>query len=118
MIPVNEDIQDKIYKMNEEYSKNCAEKHNYIKMLKNMKITDFPGGLFAVCVTPAKSDQMILSSWNRLLAEWLPKSAFIKGKQCYMEEFFTYGDKIVRMKLYLPIERKEEPDMIRFINVD
>lgn len=85
---------------------------------KPLEVTTFPGGLYAIGVTPSDSEKTIISSWNRLLSDWLPKSVFQKRKQPYVEEFITYNNQIVRMKLYLPIERKVKPELIKIIHVD
>lgn len=85
--------------------------------IETMKIDYFQGGLYAIRATPSDCDKTIIAAWNVLLSEWLPKSTFIKGTHTYLEEFNTYNEKIVRMKLHLPIKRKIRPDMISITDV-
>lgn len=103
IIPVDEDFKPSDFKHTFE--------HN------DIKLEQFPGGLYAVGVTTQINDNEIISSWNRLLSEWLPKSRFTKGSHTYLEEFLHYNDKVVRMKLYLPIEREMEPNMIKIVDI-
>lgn len=66
----------------------------------------FEGGLYAVRKVAASPPKLVQDSWNRLVSEWLPKSAFEIGEHPYMEEFIAYGGKVTRMHLYLPVQRK------------
>lgn len=75
----------------------------------------FSGGLYAVRkITSAKPD-IIQDGWNRLLAEWLPKSTFEIGTHSYVEEFIAYNGKITRMNLYLPVQRKHRIEPIEIV---
>ncbi len=69
-----------------------------------------PGGLYAVTWTPAGPPSAIVRAWDRLLSEWLPRSAFGLGSQGYMEEYQFFNGRMARMKLYLPVERGESKD--------
>ncbi|MGD6893711.1 helix-turn-helix domain-containing protein [Bacillus infantis] len=70
------------------------------------------GGMYAVGVTTSTNDSSILSLWNQMYSEWLPKGSFNEGTHTYLEEYMTFNEKLVRMKLYLPIERQLKPEMI------
>ncbi|MFC6228115.1 helix-turn-helix domain-containing protein [Paenibacillus allorhizosphaerae] len=72
-------------------------------------VATFPGGLYAVGKSAETSGPQIVAAWDRLLSEWLPRSAFELGDHSYVEEFLTYQGRITRLKLYLPVKRKPEP---------
>lgn len=65
------------------------------------------GGLYAVARTPSVAEDIIQNTWNRLFSEWLPRSVFEQGKHGFIEEYALNRDQIVRMKLYLPVERSK-----------
>ncbi|CAG7619769.1 HTH-type transcriptional activator RhaR [Paenibacillus solanacearum] len=75
----------------------------------DFRITTFPGGLYAVGKCAETSEPLIVATWDRLLSEWLPRSTFELGDHAYVEEFLTYQGSITRLKLYLPVKRKQEP---------
>lgn len=81
--------------------------------IAEMHIKTIQGGMYAVGVTPSTSDYSILSLWNQMYSEWLPKSLFKEGSHTYLEEYITFNEKLVRMKLYLPIKRQLKPEMIK-----
>ncbi|XEC97513.1 helix-turn-helix domain-containing protein [Paenibacillus tarimensis] len=72
----------------------------------------FPGGLYAVGKSLDMCGEKIVASWDRLLSEWLPRSTFELGDHPYVEEYLTYQGAITRIKLYLPVKRKHEPDTL------
>ncbi|GAA0343710.1 hypothetical protein GCM10008967_37700 [Bacillus carboniphilus] len=80
--------------------------------IAGMQMKHIQGGMYAVGSTPSHCDQQILSQWNLMYSEWLPKSLFKEGTHTYLEEYITYNEKLVRMKLYLPIERQLKPELI------
>lgn len=84
-----------------------------VNPIAGMQIKTIQGGLYAVGVTSATSDYSILSLWNQMYSEWLPKSSFTEGSHTYLEEYITFNEKFVRMKLYLPIKRQLKPEMIK-----
>ncbi|MGM7682284.1 helix-turn-helix domain-containing protein [Cytobacillus sp. Hm23] len=86
--------------------------------IEGMKIKDIHGGMYAVGSTQSDSDKEIISLWNRIYSEWLPKSLFKEGSHTYLEEYITYSQKLVRMKLYLPIERQLKPELIKIEEVE
>ncbi|MEN2767905.1 helix-turn-helix domain-containing protein [Ornithinibacillus xuwenensis] len=86
--------------------------------IKNMEVKEIAAGLYAVGATQVDKEQKIIGLWNTLLSEWLPKSSFIEGSHTYLEEYITYHDKLVRMKLYLPIERKANPEVMKVEEVE
>jgi hypothetical protein len=51
------------------------------------------------------------------LSEWLPKSTFEIGTHQYIEEFVSYNNKITRMNLYLPVQRKFNNEPIEVVEV-
>ena len=76
------------------------------------KAAVWPGGLYAVSLAPADDASAIIASWNRLLAEWLPKSTFTLGEHSFIEEWMHYKGRVTRLKLFLPVERaKEQPSI-------
>lgn len=86
--------------------------------IQGMDYKTISGGMYAVGSTSSDSDQKIFSLWNRMYSEWLPKSLFKEGSHTYLEEYITYNSKLVRMKLYLPIERQLELEMIKVEQID
>lgn len=67
------------------------------------------GGLYATYTVSYTDDARIISAWDRLLAEWLPRSVFELGDHPYIEQYLTYQGAVTRMKLYLPVRRRSEP---------
>lgn len=81
-------------------------------------IRTFPGGLYAVGKSLDTDGPKIMAAWDRLLSEWLPRSTFELGEHPYIEEFLTYQGTVTRMKLYLPVKRKLEPDTLETVFVE
>jgi DNA gyrase inhibitor GyrI len=52
-----------------------------------------------------------------LFSEWLPRSVFEQGKQEFIEEYVLNRDQIVRMKLYLPVERSRLVKRIEIVEL-
>ncbi|MBB6672205.1 AraC family transcriptional regulator [Cohnella nanjingensis] len=77
----------------------------------------FVGGLYAVRKIAASPPETVQDGWNRLLAEWLPKSTFEIGRHQYIEEFIAYNGKLTRMNLYLPVQRKLHPESIEVVEL-
>ena len=77
----------------------------------------FHGGLYAVRKIPAACPKTVQEAWNQLLSEWLPKSTFDIGTHQYIEEFIAYNDKVTRMNLYLPVQRKLHPEPISIVEM-
>jgi len=75
----------------------------------------FAGGLYAVRKIAAKSPKVVQDGWNRLLADWLPKSTFEIGSPPYLEEFIAYNGKVARMNLHLPVQRKLRDEPIEIV---
>lgn len=73
--------------------------------------------LYAVSRIPYGDPAHILRCWNQVLAEWLPRSAFVLGQQSYLEEYLHENGSIVRMKLYLPVRRKLEQETIDIVRL-
>ncbi|MFC5703380.1 helix-turn-helix domain-containing protein [Cohnella faecalis] len=71
-----------------------------------------PGGLYALSKAPPGPAASITAAWNRVLAEWLPRSAFKLGDHPFMEEFQHLRGKVARLKLFLPVMRKKEHEAI------
>ncbi|KIL37836.1 hypothetical protein SD70_30340 [Gordoniibacillus kamchatkensis] len=74
--------------------------------------TALPEGLYAVCTAPAGPAEAIVAEWNRLLAEWLPRSSFKLGGHMFMEQYCHHRGKTTRLKLFLPVVRKHEQEPI------
>jgi AraC-like DNA-binding protein/DNA gyrase inhibitor GyrI len=80
----------------------------------DLHVLPLEGSLYAVGRSPAGTPDSILSAWNQLLAEWLPKSTFALGPAAFMEEFLHDHGKPYRMKLLLPVIRKtQQPNIER-----
>jgi AraC family transcriptional regulator len=75
------------------------------------------GGLYAVARTPSVAEDSIQNTWNRLFSEWLPRSVFEQGKHEFIEEYVLNRDQIVRMKLYLPVERSKLVKRIEIVEL-
>ncbi|MCD9022574.1 AraC family transcriptional regulator [Cohnella silvisoli] len=96
--------------------------HHYVMMapLENRSVIDYsnvavitlPGGLYAVSKVPAGPTDSIIAAWNRLLAEWLPRSNFKLGNHPFVEEFQHHHGQVNRLKLLLPVTRKQEQTTI------
>ncbi|MCP1157029.1 helix-turn-helix domain-containing protein [Bacillus infantis] len=89
-----------------------------VHSIAGMSFKTIQGGMYAVGVTTSTNDSSILSLWNQMYSEWLPKSSFNEGTHTYLEEYMTFNEKLVRMKLYLPIERQLKPEMISVEKTD
>ena len=64
-------------------------------------------------LAPADDASAIIASWNRLLAEWLPKSTFTLGEHSFIEEWMHYKGRVTRLKLFLPVERAKSSHQSR-----
>jgi AraC family transcriptional regulator len=73
--------------------------------------------LYAVSRIPYGDPTHIVGCWNQVLAEWLPRSAFLLGQQPYLEEYVHENGSIVRMKLYLPVQRKMIQESIDIVQM-
>lgn len=80
-----------------------------------LQTVELPGGLFAVTRTPAGAGPTIVAAWNRLLSEWLPRSTFELGDHGFLEEYQRYSGQIARLKLYLPVRRRQESETIEIV---
>ncbi|WP_152393036.1 helix-turn-helix domain-containing protein [Paenibacillus guangzhouensis] len=76
---------------------------------------ELPGGLYAVTRTPAGSRCTIIDTWNRLVSDWLPRSTFELGVHNFLEEYQQFNKRIARLKLYLPVERRQETQSIEVL---
>ncbi|MGO4538957.1 helix-turn-helix domain-containing protein [Paenibacillus sp. 2TAB19] len=76
---------------------------------------EWEGGLYAATRVTAKSDTTIVEAWNRLLSDWLPRSTFELGEHRLVDEFQHFGDKRLRLKLYLPVRRKQQLESIKIV---
>lgn len=82
---------------------------------QGLSLIEVPGGLYAVTRAQAESGTAIVTAWNRLISEWLPRSAFELGDHGYIEEFQQSRGQITRMKLYLPVKRSRETETIEIV---
>ncbi|RXZ77645.1 AraC family transcriptional regulator [Paenibacillaceae bacterium] len=76
---------------------------------------ELPGGLYAVTRTPAGSGRTIVATWDRLLSDWLPRSTFELGEQSFLEEYQQFNGQIARLKLYLPVKRRQDTETIQIV---
>ncbi|WP_308639461.1 helix-turn-helix domain-containing protein [Paenibacillus silvisoli] len=85
--------------------------------VEELPLFPFPlqGGLYAVRRVAAEPPETVQEGWNRLVAEWLPKSTFDYGEHPCIEEFISYGGKVTRMHLYLPLQRKTQIEPIEIV---
>jgi AraC family transcriptional regulator len=110
-IEISESIELHEYQMMASFTEALPMNH------PDLRIETFSGGLYAVCVTPTDSESMIITAWNRLLAEWLPRSTFTLGDHTFIEEFDHYKGKLTKLKLYLPVKRKKEQESIEIVEL-
>ncbi|NIK78832.1 AraC-like DNA-binding protein/predicted transcriptional regulator YdeE [Paenibacillus castaneae] len=82
---------------------------------QSLNTANLPGGLYAVVRAPSCSKHSIITTWNRLLSEWLPKSRFMLGDHHFLDEYHHHNGKLTSVKLYLPIVRKQEAESIRIV---
>ncbi|WP_419871239.1 helix-turn-helix domain-containing protein [Candidatus Pristimantibacillus sp. PTI5] len=75
-------------------------------------LTEEEGGLYAVSKVPAANPSVIQAGWNRMLEEWLPRSSFKLGEHHFVEEHQHHRGKVTRLKLLLPVMRKQEQEPI------
>lgn len=66
----------------------------------------FEGGLYAVSKADAGTPGEAQANWDRLLAEWLPRSVFEPDDREPIEEFVSYGGRVVRLYAMLPVRRR------------
>lgn len=82
-----------------------------------LKAIVLDGGLYAVVRTPSVAEDCIQNTWDRLFSEWLPRSVFEQGKHGFMEEYVLNKNQIVRMKLFLPVERSKMMGKIEIVEL-
>jgi len=75
-------------------------------------LTVLEGGLYAVSKAPAEEPSVIIAGWNRMLEEWLPRSSFKLGEHRFVEEYLHHLGKATRLRLFLPVTRKQEQETI------
>lgn len=75
-------------------------------------LTALEGGLYAVSKAPAEEPSVIIEGWNRMLEEWLPRSSFKLGEHRFVEEYLHHRGKATRLRLFLPVMRKQEQETI------
>ncbi|WP_027084617.1 helix-turn-helix domain-containing protein [Cohnella panacarvi] len=80
-----------------------------------LRTVDVPGGLYAATWVAAQSGSAIVAAWNRMLSEWLPGSTFELGSHGFLEEFQQYNGRIVRLKLFLPVSRRQATETIDIV---
>lgn len=80
-----------------------------------LETVDIPGGLYAATWIAAESGSVIVAAWNRLLSEWLPRSTFELGSHGFLEEYQQYNGRIVRLKLFLPVRRRQATETIDIV---
>ncbi|GIO96975.1 hypothetical protein J14TS5_20610 [Paenibacillus lautus] len=92
---------------------------DHTEMMKHPELYSITldGGLYAVARSPSVAEDCIQNTWNRLFSEWLPRSVFEQGKHEFIEEYALNRDQIVRMKLYLPVERSKLVKRIEIVEL-
>lgn len=81
----------------------------------DLRPIELMGGLYAVTRTQAGHGPTIVAAWNRLLSEWLPRSTFEVGEHGYLEEYHQHNGHVTRLKLYLPVKRRQETETIEIV---
>lgn len=76
------------------------------------------GGTYAISWVPAGTGRSIVTAWNRLLSEWLPRSTFELGNHGFIEEYQQFNGSIARLKLYLPVRRSQEGGTIEVLELN
>ncbi len=87
------------------------KKHGYIL---SKIITQFTA-TFATSTVKNDEDK-INSSWNYLYRTWLQNSMFEHTNEPYYEEYILNNSKPIKLKLYLPVKKREEDMKISLIN--
>lgn len=78
----------------------------------------FPEGLYAVKRIPYGPPSSIITAWNRVLADWLPRSTFMLGDRPFLEEYLrTTRGTVQDLKLYLPVVRKQAQENIEIVDL-
>jgi AraC family transcriptional regulator len=85
--------------------------------LSKVTVIMLPGGLYAESKVLAGKSSSIIAAWNRILAEWLPRSNFMLGDHPFMEEYQHHGGKVNRLKLLLPVRRQNEQATIGVVDL-
>jgi AraC family transcriptional regulator len=106
--------------LDEEISRNCYQmiavgKSEQYTTNPTLQLTKIQGGLYAVTRISAESGSTIIAAWNRLLSEWLPQSTFELGNHGFLEEYQQYSGQIARLKLYLPVRRRQVSETIEIV---
>jgi len=60
--------------------------------------------------------QKINAAWDYLYSEWLQNSMFEYTNESYYEEYILKNNKITKLKLHLPIQKRSEETKITLIN--
>lgn len=97
----------------------AVDPRNEGRLLENPPFAsvELQGGLYAVTRTPEVTEDFITATWNRLFAEWLPRSVFDMERPCFIEEYVLNTEQIVRMKLYLPVKRSNKVENIEIVEM-
>jgi len=90
---------------------NALKAYGFIKS----KATDKFATTFA-CSTVKNDEDKINAAWNYLYHTWLQNSMFEYMNEPYYEEYILKKGKPIKLKLYLPIQRREDDTKITLIN--
>jgi len=72
-----------------------------------------PGSTATFATTPVRNEERkINTAWNYLYSEWLQNSMFRYTDEPYYEEYILNNGKPVKLKLYLPIQKRDEETKI------
>lgn len=94
------------------------EQNNKLLFPSDFTRSTFSGGLYAVSHCPETSGEKVVSAWNTLMSEWLPKSTFELGDHTYFEEITPYQRTITCLKLHLPVKRNKISNRLEVTHVD
>ncbi|MDF2685786.1 MAG: hypothetical protein K0S55_967 [Clostridia bacterium] len=74
---------------------------------------EIPSGLYATIVIK-NNDEEISNAWDYLYNSWLSRSMFECDKNNYFEEYLQgKGSIIKKLKLYLPVRKAEQHDLVQ-----
>jgi AraC-like DNA-binding protein/DNA gyrase inhibitor GyrI len=99
-----------VYELGLEYDKITYDRNN--SRFEPGEINNSYTHLFA-CTAVGNNDVDINEAWDSLYNKWLKVSMFEQGNTPYFEEYIYAGDGIKKLKLYVPLCRKEGIENIR-----
>ncbi len=100
-----------LYLTDTERDYTILKEHGYVLSKINTQFT----AIFATS-TVKNNENKINSAWNYLYQTWLQSSMFEYTHEPYYEEYILQDGKPKKLKLYLPVKKREEEMKITLIN--